>query len=183
MERRITGTEGPEKKTMDYSKLQNGSDIRGIALATENGPEVNLTPEAVERIGSAFAEEMKKRIGKDCPRISVGRDSRVTGELLSEALIRGICSAGANAAYFGLASTPCMFMSTVDPDEPFDGAVMVTASHLPMNRNGLKFFTKDGGFEKSDIKSLLTSAAELEPKPGKAGSCVRLDYLRAGGGL
>ena len=68
---------------MDYRKLQNGSDIRGIALATEDGPEVNLTPEAVERIGAAFAQEIRSRSGKEHPRISVGRDSRVTGEMLS----------------------------------------------------------------------------------------------------
>ena len=162
---------------MDYRKLQNGSDIRGIALATENGPEVNLTPEAVERIGTAFAEEIRRRTGRERPRISVGRDSRVTGEMLSEALIRGICSAGADAAYFGLASTPCMFMSTVDPEEAFDGAVMVTASHLPMNRNGLKFFTAKGGFEKEDIKTLLERAADPALTGTGRGTCTRIDYL------
>ena len=42
----------------------------------------------------------------------------------------------------------------------YDGAVMITASHLPFNRNGFKFFTRDGGFEKADIGQLLKLAAE-----------------------
>lgn len=42
----------------------------------------------------------------------------------------------------------------------YDGAVMITASHLPFNRNGFKFFTRDGGFEKADIAQLLKLAAE-----------------------
>ena len=41
----------------------------------------------------------------------------------------------------------------------YDGGVMITASHLPYNRNGLKFFTKDGGFDKRDITELLHTAA------------------------
>ena len=42
----------------------------------------------------------------------------------------------------------------------YDAAVMITASHLPYNRNGFKFFTKEGGYEKKDITELLTKAAE-----------------------
>ena len=44
-----------------------------------------------------------------------------------------------------------MFMTTVSPETNCDGAIMVTASHLPFNRNGFKFFTKDGGLDKKDI--------------------------------
>jgi phosphomannomutase len=58
----------------------------------------------------------------------------------------------------GLASTPAMFMSTVVGDMPYDASVMITASHLPFNRNGFKFFTKDGGLEKQDIAAILEYA-------------------------
>ena len=56
----------------------------------------------------------------------------------------------------GLASTPSMFMSTVFEEFKEDGAIVITASHLPYNRNGMKFFDKDGGLNKEDIKSLIT---------------------------
>lgn len=62
---------------------------------------------------------------------------------------------------FGLASTPAMFMSCISPDHIYDGAIMLTASHLPFNRNGMKFFTRDGGLDKPDIKALLEIAANL----------------------
>ncbi|MGM0415119.1 MAG: phosphomannomutase/phosphoglucomutase, partial [Bacillota bacterium] len=59
----------------------------------------------------------------------------------------------------GLASTPAMFMSTVFAGYNYDGAVMITASHLPADKNGFKFFTKEGGLEKEDIQDILKLAA------------------------
>ncbi len=60
----------------------------------------------------------------------------------------------------GLASTPAMFMSTVFENHLCDGSIMLTASHLPFNRNGLKFFICEGGLGKEDIKEILTLATE-----------------------
>lgn len=57
----------------------------------------------------------------------------------------GIASKGGSIANCGLATTPAMFFSCVATGHMYDGGVMVTASHLPWNRNGLKFFTKHGG--------------------------------------
>ena len=54
-----------------------------------------------------------------------------------------------------------MFMATVDEQLHADGAVMVTASHLPWNRNGLKFFTAKGGLEKADIARILELAPQF----------------------
>ena len=71
-------------------------------------------------------------------------------------------SLGAKAFYTGLSSTPSMFMSTVFKEFNSDGAIMLTASHLPYNRNGMKFFDKNGGLEKNDIKELLIRAGEDE---------------------
>jgi phosphomannomutase len=58
-----------------------------------------------------------------------------------------------------MASTPAMFMSTITAGFECDGAIMLTASHLPFNRNGLKFFTARGGLEKQDISDILQLAA------------------------
>ena len=57
----------------------------------------------------------------------------------------GVASKGGSIANCGLATTPAMFFSCVATGHMYDGGVMVTASHLPWNRNGLKFFTNHGG--------------------------------------
>lgn len=159
---------------IDYSKLQNGSDIRGVALKIEGGKDVNLDEESTTAIGSAFAlfaaEKLRKPVCK--LKIAIGRDSRVTGEKLTRWLISGITAVGASAYDAGMASTPAMFMCCVN-ELSFDAGVMVTASHLPMERNGMKFFLGRpeggdeavGGLEKQDIKAILT-AAQAEGFPG-----------------
>ena len=144
---------------IEYKKLQNGSDIRGVAMDGIEGQPVTLTAEAVTNIAKAFVLFLQERTGKSELRLSIGRDSRLSGEKLLKAAAQGITAMGADLADFGLASTPSMFMSTVTKGYEYDGAIMLTASHLPWNRNGMKFFTKNGGLEKSDIASILASAS------------------------
>ncbi|MBO4384815.1 MAG: phosphomannomutase/phosphoglucomutase [Clostridia bacterium] len=143
----------------DYSALQNGSDVRGVALEIPGGKPVGLTAEAARDIGSAFLCWLSKRTGKAAGelRVAIGRDSRVTGEEISYAAAEGISVAGGRAFITGLASTPAMFMCCAEGG--FDGGIMVTASHLPYERNGMKFFTKESGLEKADIKEILALAA------------------------
>ncbi len=143
---------------MDYSKLQNGSDIRGIAIEGVEGQHVNLDEAASRAIGRGFVLWLRQRLSHDELRISVGRDSRLSGSKLESWIVSAMADEGAHVTVFGLASTPAMFMSTVTPGFVFDGSVMITASHLPFNRNGFKFFTADGGLEKSDIASILSFA-------------------------
>ena len=143
---------------MDYSKLQNGSDIRGIALEGIEGQHVNLTEAASRDIGRGFALWLKNRLGKDTIRVAVGRDSRLSGEQLCAWLCEAMAAEGILVTDLKMASTPAMFMCTVTEGYSFDASVMITASHLPFNRNGFKFFTKDGGLEKQDIKEILTLA-------------------------
>ena len=145
---------------MDYSKLQNGSDIRGVALEGIEGQHVNLTEQASRDIGRGFALWLKERTGKtENIRVAVGRDSRMSGPALCNWICEAMVEQGLQVTDFGMASTPAMFMATVTEGYLFDGTVMITASHLPFNRNGFKFFTKDGGLEKTDIKQILTYAA------------------------
>lgn len=143
---------------MDYSKLQNGSDIRGVALPGVEGEPVNLTEEACRDIGRGFVLWLREKLGKDDLKISIGRDSRLSGPDLIHYAGTEMAKEGANVTNIGLASTPSLFMSTITQSSDFDGAVMVTASHLPFNRNGYKFFTKGGGLEKEDIKKILEYA-------------------------
>ena len=146
---------------IDYAKLQNGSDIRGIAMENEWNDPVNLTAEAVQHLAAAFVRWIEEKTGKKNLRIGVGRDSRLTGEALLKNAAQGIASVSAHAYDLGLASTPAMFMSTVLDPCKFDGSIMITASHLPYHRNGMKFFTPEGGLEKADIKRITEIAASL----------------------
>ena len=143
---------------MDYSKLQNGSDIRGVALEGIEGQHINLTEQACRDIGRGFAIWLKNKAGKDTLRVAVGRDSRLSGEALCNWLCQAMVEQGLLVTNFGMASTPAMFMSTVTEGYAYDGSVMITASHLPFNRNGFKFFTAEGGLEKGDIKQILQYA-------------------------
>ena len=147
----------------NFSKLQNGSDIRGVALPGVPGEEVNLTPEIVRSIASALTVWLcnKTRRNADELTIAIGHDSRLTGPEIKTVLERRLRSLGVRVLDVGMASTPAMFMSTVFPQFGCDAAVMITASHLPKNRNGFKFFTKNGGLEKSNIKEILSVAQGL----------------------
>ena len=144
---------------MDYKKLQNGSDIRGVALEGIEGQCVNLTQEVCRNIGRGFALWLMEKTGKGQGlRVAVGRDSRLSGEALCGWICDAMVQSGLQVTDFGMASTPAMFMSTVTEGYLFDGSVMITASHLPFNRNGFKFFTPEGGLEKGDIKQILSFA-------------------------
>lgn len=145
-------------------KLQNGSDIRGIAVDGVEGEKVNLTGEIANRIGQGFVAWLSKKTGKDAKdlRIGVGHDSRITADAMKTGVMAGMESKGAKVYDCGLVSTPSMFMTIVFPETKFDGSIMITASHLPFNRNGLKFFDQDGGLESTDIKDILTIAQDCE---------------------
>ncbi|MGB7247646.1 MAG: phosphomannomutase/phosphoglucomutase [Phormidesmis sp.] len=147
--------------SFDWQRLQNGSDIRGVALEGVVGESVNLTPEVAHRLGQAFVSWLAKKLGKDGKNlvVSVGRDSRISGPALMAGLSDGMRAMGAKVYDFAIASTPAMFMSTVTEGYSCDGAIMLTASHLPFNRNGLKFFTAQGGLNKPDITEILSLAS------------------------
>ena len=148
---------------MDLRKLQNGSDVRGIALEGIEGEHVNLDGKAAYEIAKAFAIWLEEKTGKKNVKITLGRDSRISGPDIAKNVINGLSAVdGVEVEYFNLCTTPAMFMSCVNPEINADGAVMITASHLPFNRNGLKFFTKDGGAEKEDIAEILEIANEQD---------------------
>lgn len=153
-------------------KLQNGSDVRGVAMEGVEGENVNLTPDVVNRIAGAFVQWLEKRTGKPAREltVAVGNDSRITADSLRYEALQAIAATGARALDCGLASTPAMFMSIIFEETQADGSIMLTASHLPFNRNGMKFFTKDGGLEKADIKELLTSAVTILPQSTDRGA-------------
>lgn len=141
------------------NKLQNGSDIRGVALEGVNNEKVNLTPSVSKQIGNAFIIWLKQKLDKTTDlKIAIGMDSRLSGPSLKNALTKAITKAGCDIYDCGLASTPAMFMTTITEPYNCDGAIMLTASHLPFNRNGMKFFTSQGGLNSKDITEILRLA-------------------------
>jgi len=143
----------------DYSKLQNGSDIRGIAIGSPAEP-VNLDSEAVSRLAKGFLYLLSHNTDKEpnelC--IAVGRDSRISGPELVRDIVSALTPYGVKVLDSGLSSSPAMFMSTVFEEFKCDGAIMVTASHMPSNRNGMKFFDACGGLDKGDIADIINFA-------------------------
>lgn len=165
----------------NWKKLQNGSDIRGVALEGIEGQPVNLTPEIARQIACSFGAWLANKTGKLLSEltVAVGNDSRLSAQSLNDAVTEGLAMIGITVINCGLCSTPAMFMTTVMEGYKYDGSIMLTASHLPFNRNGLKFFTKDGGLEKSDITEILELAQDkIYTRAAKTGKIQTLDFIR-----
>ena len=111
-----------------------GTDgVRGVANS-------ELTPELAFKIGRAGAYVLTSDAHK--PKILVGRDTRISGEMLESALIAGICSVGAQAVCAGVIPTPAI--AYLVRTQEFDAGVMISASHNPFEHNGIKYFNSEG---------------------------------------
>jgi len=147
---------------MNWMQLKSGSDVRGKAV----GDGALVTENVAKALGMAFAQKMARETGKPIEKITIalGRDSRVSGPALLAATAEGITRTGASVLEFGMCTTPAMFMSIITPGFEPDGSIMITASHHPWDRNGLKFFTGKGGIESRDVEELLNAAAGIRPE-------------------
>ncbi len=164
----------------EWAALKNGSDIRGVASEGIPGADVNLTDPVIEAIAKGFVVFLQNKYQKKADEltIAIGHDSRISAQRVKNACIHAITETGASVADFGLCTTPAMFMSTIDDALNVFASIMLTASHLPFNRNGLKFFTREGGLEGSDITEILTYAeAGSFPVSIAAGNVTEHDYL------
>ena len=116
------------------ARLFGTDGVRGVA-------NTELTPMLAMQLGAAGAyvltEEHSYR-----PTIMVGCDTRVSGDMLANALMAGICSVGANAVYVGVMPTPAIAYLT--RKYKVDAGVVISASHNPVEFNGIKFFNGDG---------------------------------------
>ena len=166
---------------LDLKRLQNGSDIRGVSMEGVEGEPVTLGSNEAKALTRGFILWLQEKTGKHTAdmRVSVGHDSRLSADALKETLIYTLMEAGITVFDCGLASTPAMFMSTMFKEYKCDGAIMITASHLPFNRNGFKYFSKDGGLDKKDIKRIIDlGEAELIPEAVTLGSVTETDLIQ-----
>ena len=116
------------------ARLFGTDGVRGVA-GTE------LTIELAMKLGQAGAHVLTKEKSHQ-PTIIVGCDTRISGGMLANALMAGICSVGANAVYVGVVPTPAVAYLT--RLHKVDAGVVISASHNPMEFNGIKFFNGDG---------------------------------------
>lgn len=161
-----------------WSQFKSGTDIRGVASEGVEGQGVNLTNEVITDITKGFVKWLCDKTGKSSTEltVAVGRDSRISGPRIMEQVEKALMAGGVQVLNCGLASTPSMFMTTVDLK--CDGAVQITASHHPFNRNGLKFFTVDGGLESEDITALLENAKNKSFVDNCSGGTTKtVDYM------
>lgn len=147
-----------------------GTDgVRGVA-----GSE--LTIQLATKLGQAGAYVLTKEKSHQ-PTIIVGCDTRISGGMLANALMAGICSVGANAVYVGVMPTPAVAYLT--RKHKVDAGVVISASHNPMEFNGIKFFNGEG-YKLSDaledeIEELINNGMEDVVFPTGSG-VGKIDY-------
>lgn len=145
---------------MNLKHLISGTDIRGIVSKFEDR-EINLSVDEVKFIAKGFGLWIEKNCGKQARnenrkiKIAVGYDARLTGTLFSQIIRNVLKNMGIDVYNCGMSITPSLFMTTIFDEYKVDGAVMITASHLPSYYNGLKFFSLRGGLEKEEVVELL----------------------------
>ena len=134
------------------TRLFGTDGVRGVANE-------DLTPDLVLALGRAAGEVLTSGSSR---RVVVGRDTRLSGPMLESALVAGLCSAGADVALIGIAPTPAVAYLTT-ASHAAAGAV-ISASHNPVQDNGIKFFTGDGLKLGEDLEKEIERVLE-DPAP------------------
>ena len=159
---------------IDLSKLKSGSDIRGVAL----GESAVLTPELAARYAMGFAA-WRAKDGHPLRTVNIGRDSRLSGPAIVKGVADGLRGMGIDVVDFGLCTTPAMFMCLLTEGYEADASLMITASHQPSDRNGIKFILPHGGLNGKELDQVIACAKEAVPGAAPTGRLIERDYLPA----
>ncbi|MCH7323938.1 phosphoglucosamine mutase [Solibacillus sp. MA9] len=152
-----------------------GTDgVRGVANS-------ELTPEFAFKLGRIGGYVLTKD-AKDHPKVLIGRDTRISGEMLEGALVAGLLSIGAEVMRLGVISTPGVaYLTRVMNAE---AGVMISASHNPVADNGIKFFGPDGfkltDAQEAEIEALIDAEQDTLPRPVGAAIGSVTDYFEGG---
>lgn len=157
-----------------YLYLKSGSDVRGTAVETKDNNGVELTDKAVFDITVGFCKWLEEK-GYRGSKIAVGHDSRISAERIKTQVVKGLAEFGKEIYDCSYASTPAMFMTTVDLG--CTASIQITASHHPYDKNGLKFFTVDGGLNPEDIERVLMLAQEEYAANNSEANIIETDYM------
>ena len=131
--------------------IKSVSGIRGTIGGKQGN---NLTPIDIVKFTTAYTQFMKKRLNKKTLKIVVGRDARISGEMVSNIITGTLSGNGAKTVDIGLATTPTTEIAVTE--ENADGGIIITASHNPRQWNALKLLNEKGEFlSAEDGKALL----------------------------
>lgn len=108
----------------------------------------NLNAELAFEVGCAAAQVLAKDTGKKRPLVAIGKDTRISSDLLEGALVAGLCSAGADVLHLGVIPTPAVAFLTIA--NKADAGIVISASHNPFEHNGIKIFNAQG-FKLPDV--------------------------------
>ncbi len=122
--------------------------ISGIRGTIGGVPGESLTPFDVVKFSSAFAEFIKRRSRKEHPIIVLGRDARISGDMVNSLVVGTLLSMGIDVLDLGLSTTPTVEIAV--PDAIADGGIILTASHNPKEWNALKLLNEKGEFISAD---------------------------------
>ncbi|MFD1929795.1 phosphoglucosamine mutase [Sporosarcina siberiensis] len=152
-----------------------GTDgIRGVANK-------ELTPELAFRLGR-IGGHVLTRESEGKARVLVGRDTRISGHMLENALIAGLLSTGVEVMTLGVISTPGVAYLTRVMNA--NAGVMISASHNPMADNGIKFFGADGykltDAQENEVEELLNASEDNLPRPTGADVGSITEYFEGG---
>lgn len=131
-----------------------------------------LTPELAFKLGRCGGYVLSQHeTGERRPRVLVGRDTRISGQLLENSLIAGLLSVGIEVFQLGVISTPGVaYLTRI---QKASAGVMISASHNPAEDNGIKFFGNDGfklvDEQEAEIETLLDAAEDVLPRPSAEG--------------
>ena len=159
---------------MEMIKYFGTDGVRGIANE-------ELTPELAFRLGRIGSYVLTKE-SQSKPKILVGRDTRISGYMLENALIAGILSTGVEVMTLGVISTPGVAYLTRVMNA--NGGIMISASHNPVEDNGIKFFGADGykltEEQENEIENMLNQQEDTLPRPTGAGVGSVTEYFEGG---
>lgn len=157
---------------MMYKHLRGDRAIRGIAI----GEDAVLTAEVTRDIATAFAAFLKERYPAKELRIAVGRDRRDSSPALAEAVAEGLVRYGVQVLDCGVATPDAVSFATKYDQSDCDGAIEVTAAHLPPQYNGLRCFTREGEIVQEDVEWILQRAQDVTSAP-KNGTVTAFDIM------
>lgn len=154
--------------------------ISGIRGTIGGKPGEGLSPLDVVKFSSAYATFIQQKAGKQYAKIVVGRDARISGEMVSALVVSSLTAMGCNVVNIGMASTPTTEIAV--PAEQADGGIILTASHNPKQWNALKLLNGKGEFLNGDEGAeILKIAAEENftyAEAEKLGHVVHKDYTQ-----
>jgi len=158
---------------MGEKKLFGTDGVRGVANREP------MTVEMAVNLGRAAAHVLKVRQGGARPRVVIGKDTRLSGSMLENALVAGLCSMGADVFLLGTLPTPGIAVLTIQ--QQADAGCVISASHNPFEDNGIKLFSRDGfklpDEEEAEIEALMAGGrpTALLPTAGEIGRSFHVE--------